>query len=376
MQDAHHARAATRRHQVARWVLSVAAALFVGFGWAAAATAADVPWTLPESGEAAACSAASPVGDLGYTPGRGLHVGNTGLTLGGYADAFLNRNEGGPAELGADDVSVFVIWDPLARLHLFSELEVEDLVHVDDHGHGGTNESSFLAERLYGDLTASDRLAVRLGKFLTPVGRWNVIHAQPLVWTTSRPLTTLLPFDAHTTGAMLFGSVLPDDSSVAYSVYGQFVNSLDPQADQPHPSDRSAGLRLAYNASTNASFGASYLASHTQGEWDHLVGLDTLWQRGRFELMGEAVLEDGTGNLGWQWGFYLQPVVRLLQRTYLVGRYEHFDQRTPDPQVNLVVTGIAFKPVPYVVLKAEYLFADHVAADSPPGVKTSLAILF
>jgi hypothetical protein len=69
-------------------------------------------------------------------------------------------------------------------------------------------------------------------------------------------------------------------------------------------------------------------------------------------------------------------VLRVLARTYLVGRYEHFDQRAPGPQVNLIVTGLAFKPVPYVVLKAEYLFADHVAQNSPPGVKTSVAILF
>lgn len=376
MQDTHQAFAAAGRHQVGRCVLIVAAALLVGFGAPAAATEPVAPLPVPESGEVAVYSVASPGGNLDYTPGRGLRVGNTGLTLGGYADAFLNRNEGGPADLGVDDLSVFVIWDPIPRFHFFSELEGEDLVHVDDHGHGGTNESTFLAERLYGDLIGSDRVALRLGKFLTPVGRWNVIHAQPLVWTTSRPLTTLLPFDAHSTGAMVFGSVLPDDSTLSYSVYGQFVNSLDPQADQPHPSDRSAGLRLAYDPSTNWSLGASYLASHTQGEWDHLAGLDTLWQRDGFELMGEAVLEDGTGDLGWQWGVYLQPVLRVWPRTYLVGRYEHFDQRAPSPEVNLIVSGIAFKPVPYVVLKAEYLFADHVAADSPPGVKTSLAILF
>ena len=334
-----------------------------------------VPSPLPEGGEVTGYSLASPVGDLEYTPGRGLRIGNTGLTLGGYAAAFLTRDEGGPADLRMDDVSLFVIWNPLARFHFFSELEGEDLLYVDDHGHGGTNKSTFIAERLYGEVSASDQFNLRLGKFLTPVGRWNVIHAQPLVWTTSRPLTTELPFAGHTTGAMLLGSLLPD-AGVTYSVYGQFVNSLDPQSDEPHPSDRSAGLRLTADPVADWSIGASYLASQTHGEWDHLLGVDTLWQRGRFELMGEGIVEDGSGDLNWQWGFYLQPVLRVLARTYLVGRYEHFDQRAPGPQVNLIVTGLAFKPVPYVALKAEYLFADHVAHDSPPGVKTSVAILF
>ena len=39
----------------------------------------------------------SPVGDLRYTPGRGLQVGHTGFALGGYATVNLTRNEGGPA---------------------------------------------------------------------------------------------------------------------------------------------------------------------------------------------------------------------------------------------------------------------------------------
>ena len=66
----------------------------------------------------------------------------------------------------------------------------------------------------------------------------------------------------------------------------------------------------------------------------------------------------------------------MWPRFYLVGRYEHFDQRPPQPEVNLMVAGVAYKPVPYVVLKAEYLFADHPAEESPPGARASFAILF
>ncbi len=46
------------------------------------------------------------------------------------------------------------------------------------------------------------------------------------------------------------------------------------------------------------------------------------------------------------------------------------------PAVNLVVAGLAYKPVPYVVLKLEYLFANHPVDTSPPGVKSSIAVLF
>jgi hypothetical protein len=377
MQDAHHALLTPRRNQVGASLFTAAVALMLSLAaMNAVAAPLDQPSLTPDAGEAIGPSVPSPVGDVRYTPGRGLQVGHTGFSLGGYANANLTRPEGGPVEIGSDDVSLFVIWDPIARLHLFSELEVEDLVHVNEHGHGGTLDSRFVAERIYGDFTVSDRVNLRVGKFLTPVGRWNVIHAQPLVWTTSRPLATELPFDAHTIGAMLFGSLLPDDTSVTYSVYGQFVNALDRLASDRHQADRSAGLRLEYCPAADWAVGGSYLASRTGGEWDHLLGVDTLWQRGVFEVMGEAVVEDGTGALRRQWGLYLQSVLHVLPRVSLVGRYEHFDQRAPGPEVNLFVSGLAIKPVPYVVLKAEYLFADHPAEASPPGFMASAAILF
>jgi hypothetical protein len=386
MQDAHHALLTPRRIQVGAFLLGAAVVLTWGLAaMTAVAASLDQASLVPDAGEASGPSVSSPVGDLHYTPGRGLQVGHTGLSLGGYANVNLTRFEGGPAEIGSDDVSLFVVWDPIARLHLFSELEVEDLAHVDDHGRGGTPDSTFVAERLYGDFTVSDQVNLRVGKFLTPVGRWNLIHAQPLVWTTSRPLTTELPFDAHTTGAMLFGSLLPDDTSVTYAVYGQFVNALDRLANDLHPADRSAGLRLEYCPAADWAVGGSYLASRTGGEWDHLFGVDTLWQRGVFEVMGEAVVEDGTGALQEQWGLYLQGVLHVLPRVSLVGRYEHFDQRPPGSELNSFVLGLAFKPVPYLILKTEYLFADRAARhlskeearrETPAGFSASAAILF
>jgi len=328
-------------------------------------------------GELPIGSLPSPVGAIAYTPGRGLRVGDTGLVLGGYTNLNLTRDEGGPVRFSVDDLSLFVSWHPVARLHLFSELELEDLVDIDSHG--GHSPSTFTAERLYGDLAVSDQLGVRVGKFLTPVGRWNVIHAQPLVWTTSRPLVTEVPFDPHTTGAMLFGLLFPAAGGVSWSLYGQFTDQFDP-VPVPQPARRSGGARLDYAAPGGWSVGASYLASNlasgNTGSWQHLVGVDTLWQRGPFELMGEFAFVEPTHGPGQEWGLYLQGVREVLPRVSVVGRYEHFDQPTPAPAANLFVLGVAWKPWPYVVLKGEYLFADHFVDEEPPGVKLSLAILF
>ena len=44
--------------------------------------------------------------------------------------------------------------------------------------------------------------------------------------------------------------------------------------------------------------------------------------------------------------------------------------------VNLIDPGIAWRPLTFLVLKAEYLIEDHPSQESPPGFKSSVAILF
>lgn len=66
-------------------------------------------------------------GRIAYAPAQGLRIGNTGITLGGYANVNLTRDEGRRAELALDDLSAFVAWEVAPRVHLFSEIELEDV---------------------------------------------------------------------------------------------------------------------------------------------------------------------------------------------------------------------------------------------------------
>ena len=311
----------------------------------------------------------TPIGEVAYTPGRGLHVGDTRLTLAGYGSVNLLHDEGGPTTARVENVDLFVIWDPVSRVHLFSEIDMVDQESPREE------RRTFLTDRLFGDFSGFDWLNLRVGKFLTPVGRWNVIHARPLVWTTSRPLVTRLPFDPYVTGAMLFGSRYPRAGTLTYSLYGQFTNNFDVEP-APQPQDRAVGGRLEYASLGGWSVAGSYLAFTDAGRWRHLTGLDTLWRRGPFELWGEFAFQEPARGPGRQWGLYVQPVMEVVRRVYLIARYEYYDQPAPERAVNIGVLGLAYKPWPFVVLKGEYLFADRRAEESPPGVKSSFTVLF
>ena len=327
-----------------------------------------------EASEAPLATWSTPIGDLRYTPGRGLGVGDTGLTLGGYSNLTLFRDEGEAARFSLEDLSLFVIWEPVARLRFFSELEYDNVSTGDSHGRAQSREESATVERLYLDLGVSDAVNLRAGIFLTPVGRWNLIHAAPLVWTTSRPLTTERPFDPNLTGIMLSGSVFPSAGTLTYTVYDQFAGPIEGNPDFD-PADHSVGGRLQYDADRGWSVGTSYLAALRSGDWRHLGGLDFLWSQRPLEIMGEAVLEAGSGGAP-QWGFYLQPVLALTTRLALVARYEHYAAPGPPPQVNIMTMGFAVRLVPTVVLKAEYQVVDRHTEVAPAGFRASIAALF
>jgi hypothetical protein len=231
--------------------------------------------------------------------------------------------------------------------------------------------------RLYLDFGASDALNVRFGKFLTPIGRWNLAPREPLLWTTSEPLIVEEVFDETTTGAMLHGSVFPRGGALSYSLYGAFLNPLDAESDE-RPARYSAGAHLEWAGLRGWTVGASYFASQLQdGEWNHLGGADLLWQpHGRVEISGEAVFGEGSREDGMLWGLYAQTVVETIRTLYLVGRYERFDPPSVRRAINLFDLGLAWVPMPYLRLKVDYLIADHHDETSSPGLRMSVSILF
>src|SRR5882672_5804059 len=163
-----------------------------------------------------------------YHLGQGLQLGNSGLTRGGYGSVRVEDLHRHPPQLTLSALSLFVSWDTGTRVHFFSEVKLEDVAVTrgerafDDRDHG------IELERLYADVYLAEAATVRLGKFLTPIGRWNLIHADPLVWTTSRPLITSQPFATNTTGGMLYGSLFPFGRDLDYSVYLEATDGLDP----------------------------------------------------------------------------------------------------------------------------------------------------
>lgn len=320
--------------------------------------------------------------DSGYTLGHGLRLGESGFTLGGYGEAsYAHVDDGEPDALALDALSAMLWWDGAGRLHFFSETELDDALTFQDD-HSVTDDARVVSERLYFDWIQNDAFKVRLGKFLTPIGRWNVIHAAPLTWTTSRPLITVATFPTNATGLMVYGTLPGLSEGIEYALYGSTGDELF-ENDEIDSFSEAVGGRVSATVLPNLQLGlsiANYEQESSEEVHKQLYGTDFRWGWHRYELSGEfawRTLSRG-GSDDDEQGLYLQFVAPMTEHWYGVMRYEHLHQDATAVDLNLYLGGIVWRPLPALSLKAEYSRATDRDDDLSvsDGLRASIAVLF
>lgn len=312
-----------------------------------------------------------------YRLGEGLAIPGTGLTLGGYATGIYEDMRHQPARTALDNVSLFVWWEGEGRWKFFSELDYENVLSTRNTGLEG-DERYLALERLYFDYALTDTANVRVGKFLTPIGRWNLIHATPLVWTSSRPLVTLSTFPGNVTGLMVSGTL----SSLGGTEYALYTSSGAEIRPNPtlDPFTEVVGGHLTLPAVGGAQLGFSYAAfeqKKTHDESKELLGVDFMWSKNRYEISAEGIYRFSDKGSAWdEKGAFVQAVVPLGEKLYAVGRYENFRQSRAAATTELWVTGLNYRITPAVVLKAEVIGGRNNNIGAPEGFMSSVSILF
>ena len=317
--------------------------------------------------------------DTDYRPGKGWQVPGTGFKLGGYASVTAENDHHRKRIIGLDDFSLFIHWESEGKLQLFSELDFERPLAW-EQSKGINADHAYLAlERLYADYLYSEQVNFRAGKFLTPIGRWNVVHAAPLVWTTSRPLITEHTFPTNATGAMVYGSLPILDNTLDYSVYAAMGDDWrpDPKLD---PFEEAYGAHVTLPIESIGEIGLSYANFEQKssiGERRNLIGIDYLWSHDRYEISAEAAYRfSDNGAKADEKGLFIQGVIPLSPRWYVLGRYELYDPSGSASSMNLWLAGLAMQISPAMRLKAEYSHATNNSIHAPEGIFASFAILF
>jgi len=311
--------------------------------------------------------------DIHYVPGRGLHLADDKVVLGGYLALNFKTLDESRTELALDDLSAFLTIAPTDRFRLFTEVELEDVVHIDGDGIGGNGDPVVL-ERLFAEYTPFDSVALRIGKMLTPIGIWNQIHAAPLVWSVSRPFATELFFDTQFTGLEIETRHNLGAYALRINAFGQATDPITATGAVQQMS-RGGGARIQIGDLGHWHVAASYLRFLDDRDriWKNTFGTDFQFVNDRWELMSEFSLSDPDGR-ETEWAVYLQAVYNLGAGFHPFARYEHVETMgiVRDP----VSFGVDYKPRPNMIIKLEGVVGKAGLEDGGNGFLASYSVLF
>ncbi len=348
---------------------------------------------------------------LGPAASKVYSVGK-GLSLGGYGEA---NYRGVVSEKGDEHNSA-----DFYRLVLYAGYKFTDNILFNseiEFEHGTTDkEGQVSVEFAALDFFFNPMINARAGMILMPMGFINQIHEPPFYFGNNRPQVerSIIPSTWSELGAGLFGQLTPELSYTTYVTTGLDATGFTGKGirdgrqlgSEAHAESFGYVARLDYTPENIPGLsigGSAYVGEAGQGklyagqkinaftqlyeghlQWKYrgleLRALGSWGHIGDAELISQQNNETiGSQNYGWytEIGYDVLPLLFKDTSQYLAPffRYEHFDTmaKTPtgraddlskDKQIYQV--GLQYKPIPNVVIKADYRNITNKAGTKEP----------
>lgn len=364
----------------------------------------------------------TPVGEgfRGLSPAASkIYAASSPLSIGGYGEGVYENYQGG----GTDRADLlrtvlYVGYRFNDKWLLNTEFELE---HSSTAGNANGDNGSFSAEFAYLEYLATDEFSFRMGLLLVPIGFVNELHEPTLFPSADRPFLeqSIIPSTFRENGFGIAG----ENEDIAYRAY--VMNGLDAQGfsatglrggrqrgAEALAEDLVITGRLDYVGFDDWTIGASLYHGNT-GQGSDAGSIQTTlgdvhveyqrdgW-RGRFlgvmaELDDVAALNNELGLVGADSigeelsGYYLEGQYDLFNESPDSGellpfvRFEKFNtqERVPDTfssdpanDREIWTFGMAYKPHPNLVFKADYSDLDNEAGTGLDIFRLSIGYVF
>lgn len=337
-------------------------------------------------------------------------VGTGPFQLGGYGAITFSRVER-PDSIQGTDVSelaaALLAWGQITpRASYLVELDMAK--RNSDTWTGRETSQTLSPVRVYVEYTASDLFRLRAGRFLTPVGQWNELHAEPLTWTPNRPLTTYRPFAKSLNGVLAAGEGSLGGHDVGYAVFWAPSLNLKGGLDEAEESSfvSAVGARLAAEVHPGLTLGvsaASMRRSHPideeayedhmvpfdgefaddDGEADReedmghrtLVGADLRWVTPNLEISAEGSVLPAYADEPRESGAFVLGAFRLHGPVWGVARAEVY-QPVNGRTARTAFAGLTVRANRHLVVKFGRQFSRQPSIKIPDGWFLSFSSLF
>jgi len=249
--------------------------------------------------------------------------------VGGYFDIQYRAHRNPVLETGREGIGTtngfdqqrfvpFIYADITEHLKFASELEIE-------HGIRATNDVEISLEFAHVDYLVNEKVNLRGGIVLIPLGKFNLLHDSPLNDLTDRPIVSrlIIPSTMSETGAGLYGTFYPGRTGkLDYEVYfttgpcgyngdgeprvTEFSGTKEARQRKCGSADgldinngKAVSGRLAFSPMLGVEVaGSGYFGNQSATSYNPLsiFAVDWTIQKGPFELIGEAAWAHARGN--------------------------------------------------------------------------------
>ncbi|MGR8933534.1 MAG: hypothetical protein ACU837_04000 [Gammaproteobacteria bacterium] len=349
-----------------------------------------------------------------------------GLSLGGYGEAnyqaFVDNQGSAKDNADFERLVIYAGYKFTDNILFNSEIEFE---HAST-GEGAEEKGEVSVEFASLDFFFDPKVNARAGMLLLPMGFINLIHEPPFYFGNNRPEVErrIIPTTWHENGAGLFGELLPGLTYTAYAINGLDAEGFSSNGIRGGRQGGSKALaedlafvgRMEYAPVSvpGLSFGAStYLGNSGQnliydgqkpGVFTQLYEGHLQWKyRGlEFRALGAwghigdaAILSAAKGetigeqNFGWytEVGYDILPLFLPKTTQYLAPffRYEMYDtiakaprgfSDDPSKSQQIYQIGLQYKPIPNIVIKADYRNFEADAGYVPDDFNLGLGFIF
>ncbi|WP_026604287.1 hypothetical protein [Methylomonas sp. 11b] len=364
-----------------------------------------------------------------------VYQASKGLSLGGYGEANYQarvNDQGGRDEDGNVRNSNNA---DLERLVIYAGYKFTDSILFNseiEFEHGTTGEGSEERGEVSVEFASLDffinRMAnVRAGMLLMPMGFINQIHEPPFFFGNNRPEVErrIIPSTWHENGLGLFGELLPGLTYTTYVVNGMNARGFASNGIREGRQGGSQALAedLAYVGRVDYApafvpglsvGGSAYLGKSGQNQFfagekadvmTELYEAHLQWKYrglefrtlGSFGHVGNAAILSaangngviGSENYGWysEVGYDILPHVLHDTTQYLAPffRYERLDTVAKVPvgyaddftkDIEIFQVGMNYKPIPNVVIKADYRNFNQKSGTSPDDFNLGVGFIF
>jgi len=312
-----------------------------------------------------------------YNLGEGVQVGSLPLYLGGYLSLEYQKREH-VKNYQVDEIA-FLMYGTKEKFSYLLELEYNDLytrTETKTENISSTESDTQLhLERVYLDYNYNENYKLRIGKYNSPVGFWNLLPINIFRDTSSSPISTEIIYPEFTTGLNLSYSSYKD-SEIQIDVMLQQSEGLEEYYNNYNlDSHYALGFTYAkdyYTLKLNTGYFHKHESSATNRNLYYAL-ISAKYETEDYKLLTEVGSQKSKEHFTTRYAAYIQGSYNFTYQHTAILRVESYENTSIDFQNDIAILGYTYRPLYPVAIKTEIqLHSNH----DDSNFLCSLSVLF